>query len=264
MPAKSYLEDQGRVRFVMKVGFVLGVLAAASVGCGNQSNAVAPTGLSTAASGAATAAKPSSDTAVTTTIADSMNGVALHVRSDGAGPYLNSSPTQSLILGVTGDWEITTYTIGHKGDIPGPRSVFFDLTEPVAPGNPPPPFQAALQQAHLIAKCSVAGVNVLKIAAGTTVSCPGDFRFDLANGSAYRLSYSPGNFPEVNRFAITCQTADSKGCNHWTLATDGTALTGGDPNPKGVQQLVQIDPGSGDIIATLGDYYISFFITLTR
>jgi hypothetical protein len=236
-----------------------------ATGCDSQSNAVVPTTASAIGSIDATAAKPAGDTAVTATIADSLNGFPLRVKSDGAGVYTNTTTTRSLIQGNTGDWELTTYTRDKRGNlIAGPRAVFFDLTEPVAPGNPPPPFQTSTLQAHLIAKCSVVGVNVLTIAAGTTASCPGDFRFDLSNTLAYRLSYAPNNFAEVNYMDITCLAADSKGCKQWTIATDGHALTGSDPNRKGVQKLLQIDPQTTGIIADLGDYYISFFISLAR
>jgi hypothetical protein len=252
-------------------GCLIAALAAVSAGCRSHSGEITPTAPSAVSSNTPltpvsstllAAAKASGDTPVTTTIADSLNAFPLRVESDHLGPYTNTSPTQSLIQGI-GDWEMTTYTVKNTV-VPGNRAVFFDLTEPVAAGNPAPPIQTATVQAHLIAKCHVVGINVLNIAQGTTVSCPGDFRFDLSNGTAYRLSYAPNNFPEVNYMDITCLAADSTGCRQWTIATDGKTLTGSDPNPKGVQKLLQINPSTDAILADMGDYYISFSISLAR
>jgi len=172
--------------------------------------------------------------AVATTLADNLNGYGLRVRSDGAGSYANTKQIQSLIQGTTGDWTLTTYTTTPRGFVGSNRTVFFDLTEPVAPGNPPPPFQTASVQAHLIAKCHLVGVGMTSMAAGTTVACPGVFRFQAPNGLWYRLGFQPENYPEVNRMNVTCLSADSGGCEQWTVTPEGTTTTGSDPNPKNV------------------------------
>lgn len=270
------IREQMWGRPVRWAGLAVVAIAVASAGCDSRNNGVSPlapsavssnstvgvglSGSSAGTSNATVAGKPAGNIAVTTTIADSLNGFPLRVRSDGLGPYTNTSPTQSLIIEPAGQWALTTYTIGHNGDIPGNRAVFFDLTEPVSPGNPPPPFQTATVQGHLIDKTC----NVSTIPVGTTTSCSGDFRFDMPNGLAYRLSYAPANFPEVNSMDIKCLAADSNGCSQWTVTTEGKTLTGNDPNPKGVQKLVQVNPTTDAVIAQLGDYYISFSISFSR
>jgi hypothetical protein len=200
------------------------------------------------------------DTLVTTTIADSQNGSPFRVESDLKGSYVNTKLIQSLIQSST-DWTLTTYGPNFS---PSNRTVFFDLTEPVSSGNPVPPFENAYVQSHLIAKCHLVNVEFLQIPVGTTVQCPGGFRFQAPNGFSYRLSFEPNNYPGVNPMNVTCNTADSGGCNLWTIAPSGTTLTGTDPNPKNVNKLLQIDPKTDAAIADLGDYYISFSITVAR
>jgi hypothetical protein len=202
------------------------------------------------------------DTAVTTTIADAIGGYPTRLGSDLQGSYVNSTQVTSIVQAATGDWELTTY-YGAKFT-PSSRSVFFDLSEPVSSSNPPPPMTAGYVQSHLIAKCHLVNVGFLQIPAGTTVQCPGAFRFEAPNGLWYRLSLQPDNFPEVTRMNVTCLTADRTGCRTWNIGPASTIVTGTDPNPKGVQQLVQIDPNTDAVIATLGDYYVSFAITVSR
>jgi hypothetical protein len=63
---------------------------------------------------------------------------------------------------------------------------------------------------------------------------------------------------------VTCNSADSGGCNNWTIWPSGTMVTATDPLPKNRNKLLQIDPSSEVVLADLGDYYISFLITLVR
>jgi hypothetical protein len=202
-----------------------------------------------------------SDTLVTTTIADSQNGNPFRVESDLKGSYVNTKLIQSLIQGSPGDWILTTY---GPNSAPSNRTVFFDLTEPVSSSNPVPPFETAYVQSHLIAKCHLVNVGFLQIPAGTTVQCPGSFRFQAPNGLWYRLGFQPNNYPGVNPMNVTCNTADAGGCKLWTITPSGTTLTGTDPNPKNINKLLQIDPKTDAAIADLGDYYISFSITVAR
>ena len=108
------------------------------------------------------------------------------------------------------------------------------------------------------------GVDMTSMAVGMTVACPGVFRFQAPNGLWYRLGFQPENYPEVNRMNVTCLSADSGGCKQWTVTPEGTTTTGSDPNPKNVNKLLQIDPVSENVLADLGDYFVSFYITLVR
>jgi len=211
------------------------------------------------------AAKAPSDLPVTTTIADFGGGYPLRVGSDSLGSYVQTSEVASMIVGTTGDWVLTTY-YRNKGNLftPSNRSVLIDLTEPVTPGNPPPPFSLTNVQSSLMTACTRVGIHLPQIPVGTTALCPGHFRFEAANGLWYRLAMNNDNYPEVNPMKVTCNAADAGGCRNWTLRPSGTTLTGTDPNPKSVAKLLQIDPGTTEAIADLGDYYVSFSITLAR
>lgn len=200
------------------------------------------------------------DTSVTTTIADMQNGYLLRVESDLQGSYVNGKLVGSVIQGG-GDWALDTSSNPGRTSA---RTVFFDLTEPVSSTNPLPPFQTAYVESHLIAKCHLVNIGFLQIPAGTTVQCPGSFRFLAPNGLTYRLGFQPDNYPEVNRMNVTCNAADSGGCKLWTIWPSGTTVTATDPLPKNRNKLLQIDPGTDAAIADLGDYYISFFITVAR
>ena len=214
------------------------------------------------------AAKPSADIPVTTTIADASGGYDFRIKSDlynVDGTYVNTSQVASRIVGPTGEWVLTTYyKKGGNFSTPSNRSVFIDLTEPVSSGNPLPPFAVAYVQSSLMTACSRVGRHLPQIPVGATVQCPGHFRFQGTNGLWYRLAFNNDNYPEVNPLNVTCSAADAGGCRNWTIRPSGTTLTGSDPNPKNVAKLLQIDPGTTEAIADLGDYYVSFSITIAR
>jgi len=62
---------------------------------------------------------------------------------------------------------------------------------------------------------------------------------------------------------VTCTRTRSNVCSAWTITPATTLTTGTDPNLKSVNKLLQIDPNSDVILADLGDYYLSFVMTLT-
>ena len=204
------------------------------------------------------------NTPVTTVIAEAQSGSGLRVESDRQGPYINTRQIESVVQrrSTGSDWLMSTY--GSVYRTPSNRNVLFDLTEPVSPTNPAPPISVALVQAFLAAKCSDANIDMLAIPTGITVQCPGAFHFQGPTGNWYRLSFRPEIYPEVNHINVTCATSDASGCKTWNLTPSGAYLTGTDPNPKGVNKLLRYDPSTDAVIADLGDYYISFSITVAR
>lgn len=217
------------------------------------------------------AGKPFGDVKVTTTIADvGPSSVPLRVGSDAKGAYpgLDTKVTSVIWRNMQGSgWSLTTY-YSSRGTLKGSsRSVWFDLTEPASVGNPPAPIPGAgaYLQAHLIAKCDLVGVDMLTIPLGVSAACPGAFRFQSAsNGPWYRLSFQPDNYPEVDLMKVTCTASDNAGCKVWTILPDGTRITGTDPNPKSLNRLLHIDSAGTILDDTLGDYYLSFSITVAR
>jgi len=199
------------------------------------------------------------DWPVVTTIADIQSGFPYRVESDHSGAYKNTQQIQSVVQAI-GDWTLTTYSAGSR---PSNRTVFFDLREPASAGITPP-FPTAYVQSHLIAKCHLVNINMMSMRAGTFAQCPGSFRFLAPNGLWYRFSFQPDNFPEVNYMTITCNAEDTAGCKLWNVYPSGTYVTGTDPNHKNVNRLVQIDPGSDQVIGDVGDFYLSFNIVVSR
>src|SRR5260221_4222984 len=140
---------------------------------------------------AATAAKPASDTAVTTTI-DGL-GVdtlpTLRIQSDQAGSYRNSSSLQSILQAAVGDWVLDTLNFNSSPQ----RKVLVDLRDPV-PGSgpnggaPTAPFAYQLVRARFIEQCSVYGIDMRTIPGGSTVYCPLVVAFDDAGGVRYCIT----------------------------------------------------------------------------
>ena len=212
------------------------------------------------------AGPPTTTIPVTVTLADTQGFYPLRVQSDTAGAYINSATVGSVITTDKSgsDWQLTTYYRSKGRYAPSSRRVLFDLTEQAAPGLFPTPISApTYMSAHLIAKCSLVGVNMLKLATGQSALCPGGFRFWAPNGQWYRLSFQPDNYPHVDRLKVTCTSSDATGCKVWTISSSGTQLTGDDPNPKSLNKLLLIDEG-GIILEEGGDYYLSFSITIAR
>lgn len=172
---------------------------------------------------------------VTLTIHDVQDNHPLRVQSDPRGPDVRTPQIFSSIerysQGLT-DWFLQTYFYTKRKLTASERTVFFDLREPVSFANPVPPVTTEYLQAHLTAKCSHVNVDMLTMTVGSTVACPGAFRFLAADGRWYRLAFNPEYYAQVDRLSVACLTADATGCASWSIAPTGLTRTGTDPNPK--------------------------------
>lgn len=217
---------------------------------------------------------------VTTTIADVGGSHGLRVQSDRQGAYVTKTVNKATqvrsaidVFQTGSDWSLTTYYTAKGGYSVSDRTVFFDLREQVAAGgfstpqlgtdSAGAPAEYGQVTSHLIVKCSNANLDMLQIPVGSTAVCPGSLRFRAASGQWYRFSFQPDNYLEVEPFQVTCTAADTTGCKVWTIAPSGNAVTGDDPNPKGVNKLLNIDSG-GTVLAEGGNYLMSFSITVAR
>jgi len=202
-------------------------------------------------------AAPTPNVQVTTTIADLAADYPLRIQSDRQGAYITKTVNKvtvvqsQIVSNLQGsDWMLTTYATSRNQLVVSDRTVFFDLREQVSTGSfATPPVgtdtsgafvEYGQATAHLIVKCSRVGVDMLTMANGATASCPGSFRFRALDGSWYRLSFEPANFPQVDRMQVTCTAADPKGCKLWTIAPGATTTTGTDPNAKSLNTLLLI------------------------
>ena len=220
---------------------------------------------------------------VTVTIADIGPGDnAFWVQSDRKGAYVTKTVNKIkqvdslLIVNPTGtDWSLTTYYVSKGSYAASDRKVFFDLREQAAAGafvtpimgtdtsGLPVPVQYGSVTPHLTAKCSVVNVDMVRMTLGGTALCPGSLRFRAPDGLWYRFSFQPENFPQVDRFLVTCQQVDGSGCRVWTVAPGNSRVTGTDSNTKALTTLLAIDEG-GNILSIGGDYYLSFSFTVAR
>ena len=217
------------------------------------------------------APKAPADVPVTATIADTLGGIPLQLRSDGAGTYKNISTVQSIIQSV-GDWELDTSFSPNST-----RNVWVDLGKPVpgsGPGGGPPiaPFTTALAHVRFISKCHLYNVNMFNIPLGNTVNCPVAAGFDYG-ADRFRLHMNPISGvdvdPETDFVNITCNAINSSSkCVSWYVQPSG--LKGGcavpdcsvKQNIARLSKMVQYRGGLTPI--NQGDFYISFSINLTN
>lgn len=231
-------------------------------------------------------ATPTPDLPVTDTIpdyidwTDSSTGLTqrywMQIRSDGAGPYINSSSLVSIIQGASGDW-----ILDSKNATSPTRTVFLDFTKPIAGtgpngGNPVSPFSSALVYARLISKCHEYNYDMLTIPVGTTVTCPLAVFFS-SGGNEYFLQMNPGPngadvAPETDFLNITCNAANASiQCNNWTITANG--LKGGclttdcslKQNVARLSLRVPVKGRSGSwTTVNQGDFYVALSIRATN
>lgn len=259
------------------------VMAPQHAAQGNNETTVTATASSSTQRGKPT---PTPDVPVTDTIADYIDwtdpstGISqsfwMQIRSDGVGPYTNTSSVQSIIQGASGDWILDT-----KNTKSPTRSVFLDFTRPLAGtgpngGNPVSPFTSALVNARLISKCHLYNYDMLTIPVGVTVSCPLAVFFN-SGGSAYFLQMNPGPngvylAPETDFVNIACNGAGASfQCNNWTVTPNGsrggclTADCSLKQNVARLNKMVTTRGNSGSVNpVNQGDFYVAFSIGITN
>jgi hypothetical protein len=238
-----------------------------------------------ALAGLATAfgAKPSSctDTSVTTIISDvDPGGNANTFSSDGAGPYYNGVDYVTSILtcngynGIkNGDWQFNKLvTVKRHGVVERLNArnvgVSLDTEDAVQPGDPhytapadAPFWGTQILYGYSEVKCTAIGNSMLTMAANTAMTCPGVFSFYTATDDHYYLlpahSFLPSDLPETTDIQVTCNSADSGGCNDWFIEPIGSL--------QAVGRLVPASsPASPDLTVNDGDFYMRFQIHVTR
>jgi hypothetical protein len=222
--------------------------------------------------------KPPADVKVTVDIADFVvdslgNNVDLRIGSDRLGSYpgTDANVTSQITPNSLGSfWSLTTYYSSKGALKASTRRVWFDLTEPAAPGQPAPPLSTGYSQASLIANCYQDGVDLLTMGQGSVAQCRGLFRFQAPDGKWYRLAFQPQNYPETDKMQVTCTLSSGSGattaCSRWTVSpnTVSPRVTTPDGTPKSLVRLVEIDAGGAVVNPDLGDYYVSFSIKIAR
>ena len=209
---------------------------------------------------------PPANISVTTSFSDTDSaGNPADITSDGIGAYhdnvdgVTSFLTTNGYNGIVwGDWQFGTFNstarkVGHG----------FDMADAVQPGDPH--FTAAANapflgyqdlSSHVEVKCTLLNRSMLTMTAGSSFSCPLVNRFFTSTGADYSLNpaFSWSGYAETTDVQVTCNTADSGGCNDWFI----------DPIVVGQAVGRLTTPGKGNKINNNGDFYMKFHMHVTR
>jgi hypothetical protein len=224
------------------------------------------------------AAKPApcTDTPVTTIISDvDAAGNPYTISSDLKGPYLNGVDyvMSTLVCGgyngiQHGDWQFNKLVTNKRGQRLNLRNLGVSLNteDAVQPGDPhytapanPPFWGGQIIYGYSEVKCTAIYKSMLTMAANTAMTCPGVFSFYTATNDHYYLlpMYSFGSsYPETTDIQVSCNSADSGGCNDWFIEPIGS-----------LQAVGRLVPASGCCSASDtddGDFYMRFKIHVTR
>jgi hypothetical protein len=227
-----------------------GVLSACSESGSLVSSPAAPTGAD------GTAAKPSADLSVTTTIENvDANGFATDVTNDGLGSYVNgvdgvrSVLTANTYNGLThGDWQFTLPATSSRK-----FGIALDQEDALQPGDPdylvpatPPFWGTRLLPGDLKVKCTMIGNSMIAMTAGTMFTCQLLNHFDLAN-QGY------GRHPDMQ---ITCNAANAAGCADWFVEPIGQG--------RAIARLMQKAAKPNQPNIHIGTFYVRLRIHVTR
>jgi hypothetical protein len=172
------------------------------------------------------------------------------IRSDGQGSYTNSGSVLSILQaggnnGLSGDWELNTQ---GAAKVPATRSITFDFSDPVTPGNTPPFGNLATVPGRIIAKPTSEFVSMPAMTVGQQVAAPMALNLTVA-GQRYDIGMGGSTVSGTDKVTVTCVTASAGNCVQWTVTT----LVSG---RKNVGRLVK--HSNGGKLVTVGDYNFSF------
>lgn len=263
--------------FIVRVSYLSAALASAMTLAACSDASTVPTRARSAARNAVAAkSSPAAarTVAVTSVIADDDQSLApsLQIRSDGYGPYTNSSDLQSLVqASTTGDWVLDSSTPTN-----GTRQIYLDFSRPIANSGPNQGDAVAIPSAyyrfHMISKCHLTGYDFLTIPAGTTVQCPLHIGQIYVNGQEYGITMNAGTtssgetWPETQYANVRCNSATGSTCTSWTITPSGTANDGSAANVAVLLQTVT-STSKGKPTTTVvkqGDFYMSFRIDISN
>jgi hypothetical protein len=224
----------------------------------------------------ALAAQPGrSNISITTIIADlDPSGLSYDVTSDGSGLYADNVAAVTTLLtpnvynGLTyGDWQFDTYSSTTRR-----LTLTFSPAKAAQPGDPaytapanPPFWGTSIVLAHIEDKCTFVRRNMLTMTAGSRSTCPLIIRFPQNSRADYRLyiAQSFTGYSETSDVQLSCNSADSAGCNDWYIDPIPVVNLDGSTSPgRAVGRLVLNATSNKPL--NEGDYYIQFHLHLTR
>jgi hypothetical protein len=258
---------------ILTLGPVL-LLAAGAVACSQSSVPSSPAAPSGAPPSSLSSTKSSpggklpATISVTTILGDvDSYGAAADIASDGGGPYVDnvggvtSYLTANGYNGIAyGDWQFLKNTTTSRR-----ISFSLDQNDAVLAGDPhftapanPPFWGSQTLVAHMEVKCTFLSKSMLKMTAGTLITCPLLPAFTTSTGADYGLglSHSFTGFPETADVQIVCNAVDTLGCKDWVI--DPIASVG----QAGVARLTTTSRKGAAIDD--GDFYLRLHFHITR
>lgn len=221
--------------------------------------------------------KPASDIPVATNLADfDANNAPYSVQSDALGAYSNGASATSILVangynGITlGDWRLDLASSTTRS-----IRVTFAQANAVQRGDPgytapanPPYWGTQFEAVRMENKCSLDHHDMLTMKAGDKFTCDLSIRFpQLTSSTFYRLEMDPTllNEPETQQVQVSCNVANSGGCNDWFI--DPIPVVNADGSTSPGQTRARLDlvntRGAGSL-TNEGDFYLTFHFHVTR
>lgn len=205
---------------------------------------------------------PTGRTATSTVLDVDSAGTPFHLHSDsalsGTQVYLDGTDSVVSILQSGDEWELDGLASAN-------RRFFVDFRDS-AGGTAP--FPSGFVRGRFVTKCfENGGLGIVgqMTGVGSTLACPGVFRFDMDNGDYYRLRMG-WQRPETDWMKFTCtsvtgsdQSDPSAPCNAWTITPDGE----NDLNYVNLEGIIKVGGRGKTETRDLGYFYLSFRILLT-
>ncbi len=217
------------------------------------------------------AGKPTSDLPVTTYLADvDATSTAYYVQSDDGGAYQNGvSNVTSILVGngyngiVDGDWRLDKLSSTSRT-----FRVSFEQANAVQPGDPgyqapanPPYWGTEYLAARMENKCTQDNHDMLTTKAGDSFQCVMIIRLPASSG-VYRLIMGKTWYSETDDVQVSCNSADSGGCNDWFIDPIPVVNPDGSTSPGKARARLNFYVRNN--ITDDGDFYLTFHIHVTR
>jgi hypothetical protein len=210
---------------------------------------------------------------LTTKVTDfDATGVAYDVQSDGLGSYLDNVSVVTTFLTSNGynhiqygDWQFDTYSSTVRK-----VNLSLDTNDAVQPGDPhytapanPPFWGSKLVIAHIEDKCTLVNNDMLTMTAGSAFTCPFIIRFPATSRTDYRIyiARSFTGYAETSDVQVSCNSANSGGCNDWFVDPIAVVNPDGTTSPGKAVGRLELDAKT---VTNEGDFYMTFHIHLTR
>jgi hypothetical protein len=209
------------------------------------------------------------------------------IQSDGLGAYVNGGGVVSILNangynGITwGDWRLdlvansSSRTVGIS---------FCDGTtcalNAVQPGDPgytapanPPWWGTQWEPALMWTKCSFDNHDMHAMKPGDSFQCIAAVHIQTASNVEHNLAMGTsdptGNpLPETQEPLVKCNSADSNGCNDWSIYPVPVMNADGTTSPGHTRaRLTKVVTGNGGKVLSKtneGDFYLTFLFHVTR